>query len=75
MATASATVTPPKPADAEPTKPKLAAKKPQLRNEALEVLRNLFDFAEKDEGEPVFAEDDDLSANQPKPPVEGAPQE
>jgi hypothetical protein len=35
----------------------------------------LFDFAEQDEGEPVFAEDDDLSANQPKPPVEGAPQE
>ena len=57
------------------TKTRPVGRKPQLRNEALEVLRNLFDFAEQDEGEPVFAEDDDLSANQPKPPAEDAPQE
>ena len=62
-------VTPPR-AAAKP-----AAKPPKLRTQALEVLRNLFDFADPDEGEPVFAEDDELSSKRPAPNADQSTQE
>ena len=67
-----------KTAPADPTLPstaKPATQKPKLRNGALKVLRNLFRFADTEDGEPVFAEDDELSPKQGAPRSEESEQE